>query len=111
MTETDPLGPAYKGAPNESVTVTVEAQNTGNNVNFTLDGVTGTLTQGQPIRFNLKADGNATVLQFNFRFTNPTGGAYVVKVKSVTGAPQQESVHRFKQQGSVPVIIDYIFET
>ncbi len=109
MIETDPENLIYVGAPNEAVTVTVGKTGTFHLVNFTLDGDTQTLTEGEPIEFSLKPSGDATILQFHFMFSNPTGGKYVVAVSQVEDLPNNESLHGFKQQGSIPVIIDYTF--
>ena len=62
----------------------------------------------QPIEFKLKPNGDSTVLQFSFRFSNPTGGSYTVAVSEVEGAPAS-GTHTFDQEGSLPVIIDYTF--
>ena len=109
MKQTDSDGLTYEGAKSEVVMITVEEQNTNFLVNFTLDGKTDTLKKGAVINFALKPDGMATNLQFNFRFSNPTGGRYQVVVSPVEGFPNSERPKSFKQQGSLPVIIDYAF--
>ena len=109
MRETDPSGLTYEGAKNLNVTVTVTEQNTNFLVNYTLDGASKTLPPGQAINFPLKPDGSATNLQFNFRFSQPTGGKYEVVVSPVQGYPNDQRPRTFKQQGSIPVIIDYTF--
>ena len=108
MRETDTSGRNYEGAKNEKATLTVEALNTNFLINFTLDGTTKTLRKGESIDFRLKPDGTATNLQFNFRFSNPTGGSYRVVVRPVDGKPNGR-LRTFRQQGSLPVIIDYVF--
>lgn len=109
MRETDPSGLTYEGAKNLNVTVAVTEQNTNFMVNYTLDGVTKTLPKGQVISFALKPDGSATNLQFNFRFSTKTNGKYEVVVSPVEGYPGALRPRTFKQQGSIPVIIDYTF--
>lgn len=111
MIESDPQRRHYRGQENESVTVTVEAQNTNHLVTYTLEGVSQQLPQGQPINFSLKRKpGNGpTLLKLNFDFSVPAGGSYRVVVKDVQGYPNNESWRIWEQTGSLVVIKDYKF--
>jgi hypothetical protein len=102
----DDSGRNFTGG-NENVTVTVEEQGTNFLVNYVEDGVDKVLQKGKPINFAFPS-GTAKNIQFSFRFSTPSGGKYTVTVRSVDGFPAGRT-RTFRQQGGVPVIIDYSF--
>ena len=82
MRERDHNNLEYEGAPGEDVTVDVTADGTTHLVEFTLDGETSPLNEGQPIQFKLKnASGQMTDLQLVLDFDHQ--GTYDVVVENV----------------------------
>jgi hypothetical protein len=111
MTE-EPLGTLfYLGKKNESVTVTVTPQNTTQLVEYTLNGSTNPFPSNGVLNFNLNNDGSTTTLQLVFDFNSPSGGSYIVGVRTVTNYPDGESVREWLQAGSAKLIKDYVFDT
>jgi hypothetical protein len=106
MKASDDSGRNFKGG-NENVTITVEAQDTNFLVNYVEDGLDKVLQNGTPISFPFPS-GTAKNIQFSFRFSTTSGGKYIVTVKSVDGFPNGR-VRTYRQQGGLPVIIDYSF--
>lgn len=101
----------YAGTQGERVTVTVEPRNTSLIVNYTLNGQSLALRQGESIACQVPS-----VLQLNLDYSNPAGGSYRVGVKRVvdcaTAAENNvadECVHVFKQRGSRRDIKDFSF--
>ena len=93
MTELDHADLTYAGVAAEQVTVTVEPHGTVQLVEYTLDGVTRPLNEGEEIRFTLvkKPDDEPTVLQLVLDFQ--PSGSYRVVVSSVTNEANDECVH------------------
>jgi hypothetical protein len=74
----------YSGPAGEQVTVKVQALGTTFLVNYTLDGVTLTLAEGDDITFTLakKANDEPTVLELVIDYNS--AGSYVVTVVNVS---------------------------
>src|SRR5438094_150402 len=69
MNELDHTKHRYQGAAGEGVTINITAVGTSSMVNFTLDGVPGSLPAGTPLQFNLKTNsGDTTTLQLDLDF-------------------------------------------
>jgi hypothetical protein len=85
----------FQGVDGEEVTITVEPDNTVQIVVWTLDGQSKPLKPGETITFPLrkKQNGEPTVLQMTFDFTNDNGGSYRVGLRSVEGEPDNECVY------------------
>jgi hypothetical protein len=86
----------YAGTDGETVTITVEPNNTVQIVTYTLNGDgPHSLKQGESITFTLKKnqDSSPTVLQMTFDFTDDNGGSYRVGLKTVEGEPNNEAVY------------------
>lgn len=110
MTE-DPLGTLfYVGQPNETVTVTMTPNNTTQLAEYTLNGNTQPFPANGVLTFNLGAAGSTTSLQLVLDFNSPSGGSYIVGVRSATNCPGNESVREWLQAGSNPLIKDYVFD-
>jgi hypothetical protein len=83
MRERDHNNLEYEGAPGEDVTITVTRNGTTQMVQFTLDGDTMVLHDGDPIRFKYKnASGQRTDLQIAMDFNHV--GSYEVVVENVS---------------------------
>lgn len=110
MTE-EPLGTLfYLGKPNEAVTITITPIDTTQLVEYTLNGDTLPFPANGILNFNLGAAGSTTTLQLVLDFNSPSGGSYIVFVRSVTNYPDNESVREWLQAGSNPLIKDYVFD-
>ena len=103
----------YSGPAGENVRLTVEAQQTTQLVEFTLEGDTKKLTPGDDITFTLvkKPNDESMKLQFVLDF-NANDGAYIVTVQNVSNcvkdtAQKKTCVHKFV--GPNMVIKDYQF--
>jgi len=105
MNEISHDGLRYSGQQGESVTVTVEAQNTVSMVVYTLNGVTQPLPAGQSIQFQLGA--GTTTLQLVLD-SAPSGGTYRVVVRTVSNEANNECVHTWTHLGSL-MIEDFTF--
>jgi len=81
---------SYGGAPNEQVSIRVEAEGTNHIVTYVLDGVGPTvLPAGQKLTFNLKnAVGAQTILQLNLEYN--ADGTYKVVVENVSNCLKDE---------------------
>jgi hypothetical protein len=98
MRETSHDDLRYSGQEGETVTVTVDAQNTVQMVEYTLDGNTQSLPAGQSIQFQLHSGTNVLQMVFD---SAPAGGTYRVVVRTVENEPNSECVHVFTHRGSI----------
>lgn len=105
MQETSHDDLRYTGLDGESVIVTVEAHDTVQMVEYTLNGATQPLAAGESINFQLHPGAN--VLQLNMDSV-PAGGTYRVGVRTVTNEPDGECVHEWTHTGSL-MIMDFRF--
>jgi hypothetical protein len=111
MNEIDHIKHRYKGTPNEPVTITITPTGTTSMVNFTLDGVSGALPAGTPLRFNLKNNsGDMTPLQLDLDFN--ALGTYEIVVATVVDCvkdPGHTGSCTHSRQGPPRVIENFKF--
>lgn len=74
----------YSGPAGEKGTVKVEAQDTSHMVEYTLDGATSKLKEGEDIKFTLAKKPNDEPIQLQLVLDYNAEGTYVVTVMNVS---------------------------
>jgi len=93
MTDLDHADLKYEGVAGEQVTVTVEQQGTARTVEYTLEGQTRDLKQGESINFVLVKKPGDEPMRLQLVMDFDPAGSYRVVVGRVTNEANNECVH------------------